>query len=136
MIKVYHYALSNISALDITDCREGIFFQRDPQKNSPSFVYSRYSKEPGRELRLGNTRFWRLEVDNAMINLRGWVIQERLLAKRILYFGKNQLFWECQELRAYEQYPDVLLEDGNTITLFPNLHIRSPCFLICIRGYA
>jgi hypothetical protein len=26
---------------------------------------------------------------------RGWAFQERILAPRVLYFGKNQLLWEC-----------------------------------------
>jgi hypothetical protein len=34
------------------------------------------------------------------------VLQERLLAPRILYFGRKQLFWECNELCASETFPD------------------------------
>lgn len=26
---------------------------------------------------------------------RGWILQERLLSRRIVYFGKRQLYWEC-----------------------------------------
>jgi hypothetical protein len=28
---------------------------------------------------------------------RGWVVQERILSRRIVHFAKSQLFWECQE---------------------------------------
>lgn len=28
---------------------------------------------------------------------RGWVLQERLLSRRIVHFGKHQIFWECNE---------------------------------------
>jgi hypothetical protein len=28
---------------------------------------------------------------------RGWVLQERLLSKRVLHFGQQELFWECCE---------------------------------------
>jgi hypothetical protein len=27
---------------------------------------------------------------------RGWILQERILSRRIVYFGKRQLYWECQ----------------------------------------
>jgi hypothetical protein len=29
---------------------------------------------------------------------RGWIFQERILASRILHFGPEELFWECQNL--------------------------------------
>lgn len=28
---------------------------------------------------------------------REWILQERLLSRRIVYFGKRQLYWECQK---------------------------------------
>jgi hypothetical protein len=34
------------------------------------------------------------------------VLQERLLAPRVLHFGRKQLFWECNELCASETFPD------------------------------
>ena len=36
---------------------------------------------------------------------RGWVIQENLLAPRTLYFGHDQVFWDCLGHRACEAYP-------------------------------
>jgi hypothetical protein len=27
---------------------------------------------------------------------RGWILQERLLSRRIVHFGKRQIYWECQ----------------------------------------
>lgn len=35
---------------------------------------------------------------------RGWVLQERLLSPRTVYFGE-QLIWECAELLACETFP-------------------------------
>ncbi|KAK0630605.1 hypothetical protein B0T17DRAFT_636851 [Bombardia bombarda] len=29
------------------------------------------------------------------LNTRGWVMQERFLSTKILYFGHNQIYWEC-----------------------------------------
>lgn len=36
---------------------------------------------------------------------RGWVFQERILAPRILYFGHDEMHWECQRLEASEVAP-------------------------------
>jgi hypothetical protein len=38
---------------------------------------------------------------------RGWVVQERILAKRIVYYGEDQLYWDCAEGRESECGIDV-----------------------------
>jgi hypothetical protein len=45
------------------------------------------------------------------------VLHERLLAPRVLHFGRKQLFWECSELCACEAYPNGLppaIQRGDT----------------------
>ena len=37
---------------------------------------------------------------NEPINLRGWTFQEQYLSRRILFFRKSTVFWECHELRG------------------------------------
>ncbi|KAK3386525.1 heterokaryon incompatibility protein-domain-containing protein [Podospora didyma] len=34
---------------------------------------------------------------SAYLSDRGWILQERVLSRRILHFGSDQLFWECHE---------------------------------------
>ena len=41
----------------------------------------------------------------APVNDRAWCLQERLLSRRILHYGKEQMFWECLN--------HCLLEDGS-----------------------
>ena len=49
--------------------------------------------------------YWKhLVVDEPLIR-RVRVVQERLLAPRVLHFGSRQLFWECSEWDASEDYP-------------------------------
>ncbi|RSL89350.1 hypothetical protein BHE90_001651 [Fusarium euwallaceae] len=45
------------------------------------------------------------EFDNATIHTRAWVMQERYMSPRALYFGHRQLFWECREAEAAETNP-------------------------------
>ncbi|KAE9364179.1 HET-domain-containing protein, partial [Stipitochalara longipes BDJ] len=48
---------------------------------------------------------WDSSVTNSFLNQRGWVLQERVMSKRILYLGNEQLFWECDESTACEMAP-------------------------------
>jgi Heterokaryon incompatibility protein (HET) len=37
------------------------------------------------------------DVIDGHLNKRGWVLQERALARRTIYFTENQTYWECGE---------------------------------------
>ncbi|KAI0521308.1 heterokaryon incompatibility protein-domain-containing protein [Xylaria bambusicola] len=44
-------------------------------------------------------------VNLAPLNTRGWVMQERLLSRRILHFGAEMIYWECRRRSASEFNP-------------------------------
>ncbi|KNB14149.1 hypothetical protein FOXG_13073 [Fusarium oxysporum f. sp. lycopersici 4287] len=46
-------------------------------------------------VRVENTGSYNFDVNNAPINKRAWVLQERSLSRRILCLGNEQLYWEC-----------------------------------------
>ncbi|KAF7918450.1 uncharacterized protein EAE98_009693 [Botrytis deweyae] len=50
-------------------------------------------------------RLWEKHVVHAPVNSRAWVLQERMLSPRVLYFAENQTFWDCFEKQACETYP-------------------------------
>lgn len=37
------------------------------------------------------------DVEEAALNKRGWVLQERVLSRRTIHFTSNQIYWECGE---------------------------------------
>ena len=39
-----------------------------------------------------------------LLSNRAWVLQERYLSTRILYFGAYQMYWECNTNEHYEQF--------------------------------
>jgi hypothetical protein len=43
---------------------------------------------------------WENQILSSPLNSRAWVLQERLLSRRILHFAKDAVFWECSELKA------------------------------------
>jgi hypothetical protein len=50
---------------------------------------------------------WTNHIDKAPVNRRGWVLQERLMAPRVLHFCHDQVAWECSEFvsnfQSYER---------------------------------
>lgn len=94
---------------------EGHFVDRHlfAAKNDPICVRIRrtdydelsYVFKPGEQRHLVDDDLYK-----APLMRRGWVLQERLLSRRSVYFS-SQLYWECGELQACEYFPD-----GDNIT--------------------
>jgi hypothetical protein len=51
-----------------------------------------------------------------VLDTRGWILQEQLLSPRILYYGHEQLYWDCISQSASEVSPIglSLLDDANS----------------------
>ena len=94
MCDVYRNALFIISADDAVDARGGCFKTRHDATAQPF------------KLRLRNldSSWWVTVdernlfewVDKAPLSKRAWGFQERQLARRVLHFTENEVFWECQ----------------------------------------
>lgn len=107
MHKVYTHSFCNLSATAARDIRDGLFLNREVNPLWESEVNLDTAGIPGTD---GSTLvqtyaiidplFWDLSVDNAVLNSRGWVLQERLMAPRVLHF--------CQQEDAAECYLDGL----------------------------
>lgn len=48
---------------------------------------------------------WGSRIEFQKINSRGWVFQERMLARRVLHFAEDQVYWECHSLEAWDTNP-------------------------------
>jgi serine/threonine protein kinase len=42
------------------------------------------------------------------LDTRAWALQERLLSHRFLHLGQEQMYWECNSLKASETFPQGL----------------------------
>ncbi|GFF22276.1 hypothetical protein IFM61606_08366 [Aspergillus udagawae] len=105
MDKVYSHAFVNISATLAENGTEGLLGPRHSHA---------LSAPPGVEVNahgrietqyIINSDFWHDQISNAPLNKRGWVFQERFLARRVIHFGPRQIGWECQQLQALETFP-------------------------------
>jgi hypothetical protein len=107
---IYRNAVLNVGALQAADFQHvatqeapGLFVDRNPQDFSPF------------ALRIQRTGFkgdcfaYQKDTDEQLnwssLMRRGWVLQERLLSRRSIYFGQ-QIWWECGQQLAREPFPD------------------------------
>ncbi|KAH7397013.1 heterokaryon incompatibility protein-domain-containing protein [Phaeosphaeria sp. MPI-PUGE-AT-0046c] len=104
MGKIYNNGLLNISA-GSDDTNKGLFQARDPSRIQSLLVDNRDYQDTELKV-LHPMGVWYLNVECSPINLRCWVVQEKILSARVLHFSNDQVFWECHKLRACESLPD------------------------------
>ncbi|KAI1387152.1 HET-domain-containing protein [Hypoxylon trugodes] len=113
MQSIYSHGWLNIAALGAKDDQAGCFFDRDPTVVSPTvFNLSPPSSNTTTFYRFDLEReSWRRDFEGELLLTRGWVLQERILSTRNLYFGSKQVFWECFETNCCETVPNVRLAE-------------------------
>ena len=125
MGQVYKNAFLNIAATGSYNSHTGLFFERDPSLVSGGTVETQWQGDiPNSKYFFFPTKFWESGVSSAPLNRRAWVVQERLLARRVLHFGVHGLFFECHEHEACEMFPrklPSLISHDNTINQFKAL---------------
>ncbi|KAJ4157681.1 hypothetical protein NW754_009329 [Fusarium falciforme] len=104
MLEVYKYALFNIAATASTNTFGGLFQERDPHLVQSEVVDIDTKAIKGR-FHLVDQGYFAQAVDQAPLNLRSWVAQERMLSPRIAHFAFDQVIWDCAELTACESLP-------------------------------
>ncbi|KAL1853162.1 hypothetical protein Daus18300_011901 [Diaporthe australafricana] len=132
MQDVYRNSFLNISATAAEHSGEGLYSHRNPQHLWEDMVRLnvdglRYgadwtqnivanlsvSDSDSQSARVRNCLLvdvssWEKLVNQAPLHQRGWVVQERLLAPRVLHFCRGRVAWECAEFDGIEGHvPNV-----------------------------
>ncbi|KAI1370377.1 HET-domain-containing protein [Hypoxylon crocopeplum] len=106
MQTIYRNGFLNIAALGAKDDEAGLFFDRDPAQVGPTIVNLNPSRElPSHYRHVDETQAWASDFNGEPLITRAWVLQERMLAARNLYFGRKQVFWECCTTDCSETIP-------------------------------
>lgn len=112
MQDIYRRSQLNLSA---TSGESSLIFPRNPKSVLP--ILSRKNPTKSRSVKISKTSEaaeellmvsagpWETFVDLGPLNGRAWVVQERLLAPRVLHCCYNMVYWECPCLRASEVDP-------------------------------
>ncbi|MCJ1457346.1 hypothetical protein MMC28_007714 [Mycoblastus sanguinarius] len=101
---VYRNSICNTAVTSASNSYEGLFNDRTPLIISPCNITSPWTGQ-NQTYHLIDLLFWFDNMSRAPLNSRAWVVQERLLAPRVLHYGQSQLLWERHELDACETYP-------------------------------
>jgi len=114
---IYRNAFLTIATVSANSTDEGFLLREKPYKatqlpfassrnpNVKGHFYVQFSGEYDDE------EEFRHDVEKSRWNERGWTFQERLLSRRIIFFGRNLLHFECREHRRSENYSGAMKRD-------------------------
>lgn len=95
MCDIYANGYLNIAARAAANATVGLLI---PRVQAPHSCPLRYVSADGSVVGVMYVRspsFRPKRFSHSPLDKRGWVLQERLLSPRIVYFGTDQLYWEC-----------------------------------------
>lgn len=96
MREIYTGAAVTIAAACSQKTSEGIFRERPATTHPTCWLDWRNGIEPAPKVFLRHGfELWDERMHQSILNARGWVLQETLLAPRTLWFGHQQLCFEC-----------------------------------------
>ncbi|KAF2027689.1 HET-domain-containing protein, partial [Setomelanomma holmii] len=96
---IYRGSLCTIVAMQSASPETGCFTMR---------AFSQPSLSLSTEITLDSPKSYtaeKLEMPSGDLLRRGWVVQERVLSSRSLYYDTDQLHWECISSNANEMHP-------------------------------
>lgn len=93
MEEVYSNAKCVLAASSANSSREGFLKRATPSR---PFI-TLQSKSGDTSYLSKNIDNFQGDVDEAILNTRGWTLQERALARRTIHFTKNQVYFECSK---------------------------------------
>lgn len=106
MGEVYKNSVCTIAALSAENAQQGCFVRRNPL----ALDYCQATEKssglwfgPGYHSTGPDTT----HPHRAILNTRAWVVQERAISPRTLYYGSEMIFWECIQARASELRPSM-----------------------------
>ncbi len=147
MANVYRYGWCNIAATEAKDGKSGLFVDRNDNevdaikpkvfKVAPKSLIERATsalwdnihgvhrkgKSASGRMSPGSWTaiekgLWDRNITESELLKRGWVLQERILALRIIHFRDSQIFYECMQFRACESFPAGLPSPLHNISNF------------------
>ncbi|KAH8591985.1 heterokaryon incompatibility protein-domain-containing protein, partial [Bisporella sp. PMI_857] len=116
MSEIYGGSICNIAASSSVDSAAGALAVRDISLElvRPCVFPAAWSNHEPHVLYPKS--FWQDSLHHTPLIQRAWVVQEILLAPRIVYLHERQLFWECYQMRACEGFPGGIPIDSEAQT--------------------
>jgi hypothetical protein len=116
MSSVYSNSYLNLAATSSVNGNGGLFLPQNPLVANPCMIEASWEGlVPGKYICVDSSAYKR-RVNEGPLNQRAWVLQERLLAPRVVHFAYDQLWWECSRIRACESFPEGVPEESCPIS--------------------
>jgi hypothetical protein len=111
---VYGRSYLTIAARGATNADIGCFISRPEEPPPCRLDYRSLDGYIEGQMYVRDPSFQLERIDKSPLDQRGWVLQERALSLRILYYGSQQLYWECASatIRQDGKFRDV---DGDDL---------------------
>jgi hypothetical protein len=105
MGEIYQNAFCTLAATAAEDGDGGLFIDRDPREASFCAIPVVPKSNEIKYFYCVDHEDWEKNVSKSPLYRRSWVLQERLLSRRIIHFATDKLYWECSSLEASEEFP-------------------------------
>ena len=131
MSTVYGHSSLNILAASATDSGPGLNSKRLAFTVRPCCIRNPFSAASAVSFLVFPSRLstiFQEQVDASIISQRAWIVQERLLAPRSLFFATEQLVWSCGELEACESFPNGV----NVLATRPHRQLKNDKQLVSL----
>lgn len=108
MGQIYRKSLCTLAAAVGNDCNTGLFKRREAAELSASRMLFIEGGQSDRGLILQpSLDHWYSSVELSTLSTRGWVMQERILAARTIFFTEEGIFWQCAD-RSSSQFNETV----------------------------
>ncbi|KAL4744889.1 heterokaryon incompatibility protein-domain-containing protein [Aspergillus terricola var. indicus] len=101
MHSVYGNSYVTISASGSSNCQLGMFLPRTPPRD-PLFQFQAVCGSVRGHIYLESRKRAWLVSEEDPIDYRAWTLQERLLSPRVIKYGADAVYWECQTIQHSE----------------------------------
>lgn len=118
---VYQNACLTIAVPESSSCTEGFLHEKTQRQQSLSVPCLNYGCHVVFD---PLPRDWDLAIEKGALNQRAWTFQERLLSPRVLFMGRQQVFWECKGVRSAAHH--YVVKGTRYVKLRESVHSRIP----------
>ncbi|KAK0654005.1 heterokaryon incompatibility protein-domain-containing protein [Cercophora samala] len=97
MGEIYKLSVLTIAARAARNAMDGCFLSRSNHAPACQLEYRSSDGQVVGSIYVRDPLFEIERLTQTPLDSRGWVLQEKLLSPRILYYGAQQLYWECRQ---------------------------------------
>ena len=145
MAKIYKDAFVTLAGPAASGCNSGFLHKRSMPRQQVILQMPtgrKFDKVTVSHHGVIDNPYFRIPENNSPLTSRGWILQERLLSQRVLYFSSRRMYFECfHNVRSDDCHYAALFHNkfGSKKSSIKHLQTKLDCFdywLSIIRTYS